>query len=178
MAVRFQDEAFPILKEYLYYQQTIRQKSIKTVDEYFLDLRTFFRFMKVYRKQVPEDADFQSITIDDIDLAFVETISLNDAYEYMNYLQRERGNNAAARARKCSSLKGFFKFITQKNIISKKIPLRSLKFQKRKKLSPSISRSNKASSCLTPSRASTASATTPLSPSSSTAVCAFRRWRG
>ena len=107
MAVRFQDEAFPILKEYLYYQQTIRQKSIKTVDEYFLDLRTFFRFMKVYRKQVPEDADFQSVTIDDIDLAFVETISLNDAYEYMNYLQRERGNNAAARA-EVFQLKGLF----------------------------------------------------------------------
>ena len=136
MAVRFQDEAFPILKEYLYYQQTIRQKSIKTVDEYFLDLRTFFRFMKVYRKQVPEDADFQSITIDDIDLAFVETISLNDAYEYMNYLQRERGNNAAARARKCSSLKGFFKFITQKKHYLEKDPIEELEIPKTKKALP------------------------------------------
>ena len=136
MAVRFQDEAFPILKEYLYYQQTIRQKSIKTVDEYFLDLRTFFRFMKVYRKQVPEDADFQSVTIDDIDLAFVETISLNDAYEYMNYLQRERGNNAAARARKCSSLKGFFKFITQKKHYLEKDPIEELEIPKTKKALP------------------------------------------
>ena len=136
MAVRFQDEAFPILKEYLYYQQTIRQKSIKTVDEYFLDLRTFFRFMKVYRKQVPEDADFQSVTIDDIDLAFVETISLNDAYEYMNYLQRERGNNAAARARKCSSLKGFFKFITQKKHYLQKDPIEELEKKKKKKALP------------------------------------------
>ena len=136
MAVRFQDEAFPILKEYLYYQQTIRQKSIKTVDEYFLDLRTFFRFMKVYRKQVPEDADYQSVTIDDIDLAFVETISLNDAYEYMNYLQRERGNNAAARARKCSSLKGFFKFITQKKHYLEKDPIEELEIPKTKKALP------------------------------------------
>ena len=136
MAVRFQDEAFPILKEYLYYQQTIRQKSIKTVDEYFLDLRTFFRFMKVYRKQVPEDADFQSVTIDDIDLAFVETISLNDAYEYMNYLQRERGNNASARARKCSSLKGFFKFITQKKHYLEKDPIEELEIPKTKKALP------------------------------------------
>ena len=68
MAVQFRDEAFPILKEYLYYQQTIRAKSLKTVDEYFLDLRTFFRFMKLYRHLVPDDAVFEEITINDIQL--------------------------------------------------------------------------------------------------------------
>lgn len=104
----FRDESFPILKEYLFYQQTVRQKSPKTVDEYFLDLRMFFRFMKVFRKLVPKDTEFEDIKIDDIDLDFLKKIDLTDAYEYMNYLQRERGLNASSRARKCSSLKGFF----------------------------------------------------------------------
>ncbi len=136
MSVRFQDEAFPILKEYLFYQQTIRQKSPKTVDEYFLDLRTFFRFMKQYRRLVGSDVDFESITIDDIDLPFLKKIDLNDAYEYMNYLQRERGNNASSRARKCSSLKGFFKFITQKKHFLEKDPIEELEVPKRKKSLP------------------------------------------
>ncbi len=136
MAVRFQDESFPILKEYLFYQQTIRQKSPKTVDEYFLDLRTFFRFMKFYRKTVPSDADFESIAIDDIDLAFLRKIDLNDAYEYMNYLQRERGNSASSRARKCSSLKGFFKFVTKKKHYLEKDPVEELEIPKKKKALP------------------------------------------
>lgn len=136
MAVRFQDESFPILKEYLYYQQTIRQKSPKTVDEYFLDLRTFFRFMKLNRKLVPADADFESITIDDIDLPFLKKIDLTDAYEYMNYLQRERNNNPSSRSRKCSSLKGFFKFITQKKHYLDKDPMEELETPKQKKALP------------------------------------------
>ncbi len=136
MAVRFQDESFPILKEYLYYQQTIRQKSPKTVDEYFLDLRTFFRFMKLNRKLVPSDTEFESITIDDIDLAFLRKIDLTDAYEYMNYLQRDRNNNASSRSRKCSSLKGFFKFITQKKHYLDKDPMEELETPKKKKALP------------------------------------------
>ena len=136
MAVRFQDESFPILKEYLFYQQTIRQKSVKTVDEYFLDLRTFFRFLKQYRGDVPSDADFESIVIDDIDLDFLKTVTLNDAYEFMNYLQRERGNLAASRARKCSSIKGFFKYITQKKHYLEKDPVEELEVPKKKKALP------------------------------------------
>ena len=136
MAVRFQDEAFPILKEYLYYQQTIRQKSTKTIDEYFLDLRTFFRFMKVYRGLVPAGAEFEEIAIDDIDLPFLRKIDLTDAYEYMNYLQRERQNNAASRARKSSSIKGFFKYITKKKHYLDKDPLEELETPKKKKALP------------------------------------------
>ncbi len=136
MAVRFQDESFPALKEYLYYQQTIRQKSPKTVDEYFLDLRTFFRFMKVYRKLVPADTEFDSIPIDDIDLSFLKSIDLTDAYEFMNYLQRDRQNGPASRSRKCSSIKGFFKYITNKKHYLDKDPVEELELPKKKKALP------------------------------------------
>lgn len=136
MAVKFQNEAFPILKEYLFYQQTIRQKSIKTVDEYFLDLRTFFRFMKRHRGLVSGDAELDTIPIDDIDLDFLKTIELGDAYEYMNYLQRERGNNAASRSRKASSLKGFFKFVCEKKNYLDRDPVKELELPKKKKALP------------------------------------------
>ena len=35
-------EAPPILRDFLTYHETIQGHSKKTVDEYFLDLRTFF----------------------------------------------------------------------------------------------------------------------------------------
>lgn len=46
MAVDFRDEAPAILKDYLIYKQTIKNMSKKTVDEYFIDLRTFFSIFK------------------------------------------------------------------------------------------------------------------------------------
>lgn len=136
MAVKFQDEAFPILKEYLFYQQTVRQRSPKTVDEYFLDLRTFFRYLKVYRGLVPKDADFEDIKIDNIDLDFLKAVDLNEAYMYMDFLLRERELNASSRARKCSSLKGFFKFISKKKHYLSADPLEELELPKKKKSLP------------------------------------------
>lgn len=136
MAVNFQDDAFPILKEYLFYLQTIRQKSVKTVDEYFIDLRTFFRYIKLRRGLLNDDVDFDKIKIDDIGLDLIKTITLNDAFEFMNYLQRERCNQSAARARKCSSLKGFFKFITKKKHYLEVNPIEELEVPKKKKSLP------------------------------------------
>lgn len=136
MAVDFKDESFPILKEYLIYQGTVRQKSPKTVDEYFLDLRTFFRYIKVLHKLVPEDSEFEQIKIDDIDEDILKIIDLNDAYLFMNYLQRERNLNASSRSRKASSLKGFFKFVTKKKHYLKSDPVEELELPKKKKSLP------------------------------------------
>ena len=115
MAVSFRDEAPQIIKEYLFYLETIKIKSKKTVDEYYIDLRTFFRYLKKSRKLVPDDTEFEKITIDDVDIDLIKSVTLNDAYEYMDYLYRERNNQSAARARKCSSLKGFFDYLFSKS---------------------------------------------------------------
>ena len=134
MAVNFADEAPDIIKEYLFYMQTIKGRSEKTVDEYFLDLRTFFRFLKVKRKL--SDNDFDEITISDIDLNFIKTVSLMNAYEFMNFLSRERHNTAVSRARKCSSLKQFFNFLTVKKHYLESDPMRELEIPKNKKSLP------------------------------------------
>ena len=136
MAVKFQDEAFPILKDYLYYKQTIQNKSLKTVDEYFIDLRTFFRYMKLRRGIVSDDVDFNRIGIEDISQDFVVSVTLHDAYEYMNYLIRDRNNQAAARARKCSSLKGFYDYLHKKKHLIASNPLAELEVPKKKKTLP------------------------------------------
>lgn len=90
MSISFIDEAPQIIKDYLFYMQTVKGKSQKTVDEYYIDLRTFFRFIKLQRGLVPNDSEFENISISDVDLELVKTVTLNDAYEFMNYIQRER----------------------------------------------------------------------------------------
>ena len=108
-------EASPeILKGFLGYLQTVKGKSAKTVEEYFCDLRTFFRYLKLKKGKVSKDCEFKRITIDDVTLDFIKDINLIDVYEYLNFLADERGNKEASRSRKVSSLRTFFKYLTHK----------------------------------------------------------------
>ncbi|MBQ2687690.1 MAG: tyrosine recombinase XerC [Clostridia bacterium] len=134
MAVNFANEAPDVIKEYLFYLQTIKGRSEKTVDEYYLDLRTFFRFLKIKRKMT--DVPFEEILIDDIDIDIIKSVSLMDAYEFMNYLSRERSNSATSRARKCSALKQFFNYLTVKKHYLDVDPMRELEIPKNKKTLP------------------------------------------
>ena len=49
----YRTEAPPDLRSFLAYHETIQGHSKKTVDEYFLDLRTFFRYIKIEKSLVP-----------------------------------------------------------------------------------------------------------------------------
>ncbi|MEF9969908.1 MAG: tyrosine recombinase XerC [Ruthenibacterium sp.] len=99
---------------FLYDNETIRGRSPRTVNGYYMDLRTFFRFLKRHRALVAVDADFDTIDIRDIDLPFLKSVTTSDIYEFLYYITRERGNSPATRARKLSSLKGFFKYLCNK----------------------------------------------------------------
>ena len=136
MAVSFRGEAPALIKDYLYYLETIKLKSKKTVDEYYIDLRTFFRYIKTVRGIVPDGTEFDEIKIDDVDINLIRTVTLNDAYEYMHYLSRIRHNQSAARARKCSSLKGFFNYLFSKKHLINNNPVAELEVPKQKKSLP------------------------------------------
>lgn len=136
MKKEYLGECPPILKEYLGYTETIRGRSANTVNEYFIDIRTFFRFMKQLRGLVPPTTPEAEISIDDVDVPFLASVTLNDVYEYMNYLRSERGNNNKTRARKASSLRMFFKYLTDYTHVLESNPVRNLDTPKQKKSLP------------------------------------------
>ena len=136
LAKNFKDEASPVIREYLVYLQTIKGKSPKTIEEYFLDLRTFFRFLKIHRGIVPADSPFDEISISDIDLDLIRTVTLADAYEFMGYLIDDRQNNSSTRLRKTSALRGFFNYICVKKHYIDEDPLKELETPKQKKSLP------------------------------------------
>ena len=103
-----------IIRDFLGYLQVVKGKSPNTVWEYYLDLRTFFRYLKQKRGLTPSDIPFSEIDIQDIDLDFIRKVTLTEVYEYMNFLTEVRGNKAAARSRKVSSLRTYFKYLTNK----------------------------------------------------------------
>lgn len=110
-------QAPTIMREYLGYMETVKGKSPKTVEEYFTDLRTFFRYLKQVRGLVKNDIEYKNITIDDITLDLISNVTLVDAYEYMNWLSYTRNNKAAARARKASSLRSFYSYLYDRTLI-------------------------------------------------------------
>ena len=86
----YRTEAPPILREFLTYHETIQGHSKKTVDEYFLDLRTFFRYIKIEKNRVPRSAPLEEISISDVDLALIKSVTLADIYAYLSFLSRDR----------------------------------------------------------------------------------------
>ena len=118
-------ESPEIIKMFLTYHENIKGHSRKTVDEYFLDLRTFFRYLKISKHIVPKGTPLDSISIMDIDLDFVKSVNLSDVYDFLAYLSRERvknqnsrsvdyGLSATSRARKVATIRSYFKFLTVK----------------------------------------------------------------
>lgn len=101
------------LKDFITYMEAIRGKSKNTVSEYFFDLRTFLRYMKVLHMNASLD-EFESISIDDISIEFIQSITLHDLYEFLSYTSSERLNNANSRARKVAALRSFFKYLNTK----------------------------------------------------------------
>lgn len=94
--------------------ETIRGLSPRTVNAYYIDLRTFFRFLKHYRNLVPQEILMEEIDVRNVSLREIETVTTTEIYEFLYYVTRERVNAPAARARKLSSLKGFFKYLCNK----------------------------------------------------------------
>lgn len=119
-------ESPEIIKGFLVYMSTVKGKSENTVREYYLDLRTFFRFIKRSRGLVKSDTEFTDIDISDVDLDLIKTVTLDDGYNFMLFLQRERNNNASTRCRKASSLSTFFKYLTNKKMLLAIDPLEGL----------------------------------------------------
>jgi site-specific recombinase XerD len=136
-----------IIKGFLIYHETIKGHSRKTVDEYFLDLRTFFRFIKLHKGLVPHTSAFEEISIADVDLALVQSVTLSDVYEFLAFLARNRpqhansrsteyGLNANSRARKIATIRSYYKYLTVKTNQLSSNPVQDLDSPKLRKSLP------------------------------------------
>ena len=84
--IDYRTQAPPLLRDFLMYHETIQGHSKKTVDEYFLDLRNFFRYIKIEKGIVPRSMPLNEISIDDVGLDLVRSVSLADIYAYYSSL--------------------------------------------------------------------------------------------
>ena len=116
----YRDEAPEVIRDFLSYHEVVRGHSRKTIDEYYLDLRTFLRYLKQKRGLVSKSTPFEEIPIDDVDLAFLGALTKTEVYDFMSFLGRDRvknpqsreaeyGLSPASRARKLATLRSLYK---------------------------------------------------------------------
>ena len=136
-----------VVREFLSYHETIKSQSPRTIEEYHLDLRMFLRFMKLMRAGNSLNVPFEDVDILDIDLDFVGSITTSDVYEFLSWLANDRttdpdapmsqrGIEAAARARKLSALKSFYKYLTVRTKQLQENPVADLEYPKLRRSLP------------------------------------------
>jgi len=136
-----------ILRDFLTYHETIKGQSQLTISEYYLDLRMFFRFIKLMRCDMPIHTRLDDIDIRDINIEFIREIATSDIFDFLSYLANDRtanpdapapeyGISAASRARKLSSIKSFYKYLTVRTKQLQENPVADLEYPKLRKSLP------------------------------------------
>ena len=134
--MNYQTDASQPVREFLVYHDTIKGQSKATIDSYYMDLRTFTRYLMAARGVVSRDTPLENIDIRGADLAFYGSVTLTEVYDFLAYLSRDRELNAASRARMITSLKGFYQYLTVKTKQLKDNPVQDLDSPKLRKSLP------------------------------------------
>ena len=136
-----------ILRDFLAYHENIKGQSQMTISEYYLDLRMFLRFITLMRNDMPIHTKLEDISIKDIDVSFLGSVTTSEIFDFLSYLANDRvinpdsrapdyGITAAARARKLSAIKSFYKYLTVRTKQLQENPVADLEYPKLRKSLP------------------------------------------
>ena len=124
------------LKDFLTYVRVVRNHTERTEENYYIDLRTFLRYLKMQHGDVPKDTPFSEISIADVPLSYIENFSLMGAYEYMSFLMDVRHNVNSSRSRVTSALRQFYEYLSTKAMLISRNPVEQLEHPKPDKKLP------------------------------------------
>jgi len=149
----------PILREFAGYKTGIENCSALTVEEYLLDLRTFFRYLVTVQNGTPlTDDTLAASDIRGVDLEFIRKIRAEDIYEFLFYAGSDRQNGWAAKARKLTAIKSFFKYLVSKRKLLEKNPAANIDSPKKERALPKFLTLEESMALLDTIRSDTASA--------------------
>lgn len=125
-----------LVQQYLIYIEAIKGHSELSVMEYASDLRTFFRYIVRLKKIYPPDTADDEVDISRLDIDFMRTVGLTDAYQFLIYCKDVRKNNEATRARRVISVRRFYSYLTDNLGLLETNPMKNLDVPKTKKALP------------------------------------------
>lgn len=127
----------PLAAEFARHKKVVQGCSEKTVDEYLLDLRMFFKFHVLQRegREVNEES-LAECDVSGLNAGDFEQITTTDIYEFLYYLDADRNSGGRNKARKLSAIKVFFKYLTTKKMLFELNPAINIETPKLKKQLP------------------------------------------
>ena len=123
------------LNSFLDYTTTILNKSVNTIKEYNYDLATFLKFIKMHFNMTNEK-DLTNIIISDMTIDTIKKIKLDDIHAFLAYMTNTNKSKAATRARKVSSIRVFFNYLSAKANLIEINPAQNLETPKLDKRLP------------------------------------------
>lgn len=127
MKQEYKDDCPKYLRDFLNHIRVIEDRTERTEEAYYIDIRTFLRYLKIDHNDVdPNKIEWENITIKDVPLDYIKEFTLTDAYAYLHWLSDERENSAKTRSRKTSALKHFYSYLYNKAKIIDKNPVDQL----------------------------------------------------
>ena len=123
------------LNSFLQYSLTYKNKSSESVNQYNSDLTMFLRYIK-YRFQLSNEKELTNIVIKDFTLEQLSRIKPEDIKMFVSYLSINRKCGPATCARKISTIRIFFKYLTVTEKLLKENPAQYLETPKLNKRLP------------------------------------------
>ena len=123
------------LNSFLQYQLTYKKKSPESVNQYNSDLIMFLRYMK-YHFGLTKEKELNQILIKDFTLEQLSKIRQEDIHSFISYLSINRRCGPATCARKISTIRIFFKYLTITSKMLKDNPAQNLETPKLNKRLP------------------------------------------
>ena len=113
MKKEYYDDCPEYLENFLTYIKVSKERSDRTEEAYYIDIRTFLRYLKVINNSTSKETNWQEIKVNDVPIEWLQRFTLLDAHKYLLFLRNERNNSSATRARKTSALKQFFTYLNK-----------------------------------------------------------------
>jgi len=123
------------LNSFLDYSVTILNKSPNSIKEYNYDLTMFLRFTMQHLGLTDEE-DFEKIDISKLTLDMLKKVTQDDILSFISYLAINNKNKPTTRARKISTIRIFFKYLSQKANLIETNPAQNLDTPKLDKRMP------------------------------------------
>lgn len=136
MKQKYIDDCPYYLEDFLTNLKIIKDRADRTEEAYYIDIRTFLRYLKIKHKAASPTDDWSDIAINDVPIEWIEHFTLPDAYVYLKFLKDVRNNGTATRARKTSALKQFYSYLSNKVKLIEENPLRDLELPRVKNKLP------------------------------------------
>jgi len=118
----YQKESPEFLNNYLKYKRYIDCGAQTTADETFFDLRTLFRYIKLYlydkdRLNTISKEEFRTIKINDVTINDIAKMKQTDLQQYLFFLDYSLENSSKTRNRKLATMKKFYEYLEINNLI-------------------------------------------------------------